>query len=119
MQPALQEGYRCLEVCTTWGGIRQRWLVVWSAQAEQRERETLQKQVEKERERAEKAWQALCRQEFSSPEEAGAAVQALEQKWRYHRLEVHCQPVKHYARRGVQRRIRFPSGWASACKGRW
>ncbi len=100
MQPALQEGYRCLEVCTTWGGIRQRWLVVWSAQAEQRERETLQKQVEKERERAEKAWQALCRQEFSSPEEAGAAVQALEQKWRYHRLEVHCQPVKHYARRG-------------------
>ncbi len=82
------------------GGIRQRWLVVWSAQAEQRERETLQKQVEKERERAEKAWQALCRQEFSSPGEAGAAVQALEQKWRYHRLEVHCQPVKHYARRG-------------------
>ncbi len=99
MQPALQEGYRYLEVCTSWGGVRQRWLVVWSAQAEQRERATLQKQLEKEKERAEKAWQALCRQEFSSPEEAAAAVQALE-KWHYHRLEVRYQPVMHYARRG-------------------
>jgi transposase len=100
MEPAFQEGYRSLEMCTTWGGIRQRWLVVWSAQAEQRERETLQKRVEKERERAEKAWQALCRQECSSPEEAGAAVQALEQKWRYHRLEVSDQLVRRYDRRG-------------------
>ncbi|PWH20788.1 MAG: hypothetical protein DDG58_00985 [Ardenticatenia bacterium] len=80
MQPALQEGYRYLEVCTSWGGVCQRWLAVWSAETEQRERAILQKQVAKEKERAEKAWQVLRRREFSSPEEAAAAVRALEKK---------------------------------------
>jgi len=37
MHPTTQEGYRSLELCTTYGGVRQRWLVIWSQQAEQRE----------------------------------------------------------------------------------
>lgn len=100
MQPASQEGYRYLEVCTTYGGVPQRWLVVWSAQAEQRERASLQKRVEKEKQRADKAWQALKRREFASQEEAEAAVQEQEKRWRYHRVTVGYQPVMHYERRG-------------------
>jgi hypothetical protein len=41
MQPAGQEGYRSLELGTLYGGVRQRWLIVWSAQAEQGEWTTL------------------------------------------------------------------------------
>ncbi|MFN3761736.1 MAG: IS1634 family transposase, partial [Anaerolineae bacterium] len=100
MMPAAQEGYRHLEVCTTYGGVRQRWLVVWSAQAEKREQAALQKQLAAEKEKAEKSWQALCRREFSSQEEAEAAVREQEKGWRYHRVEVNYQPVAHYARRG-------------------
>ena len=54
-QPTSREGYRYLELCTTYGGVRQRWLVVWSARAEKGERARLQKRVEKERGQAEKA----------------------------------------------------------------
>ena len=100
MQPASREGYCYLEVCTTYGGVRQRWLIVWSAQAEKRERARLQKRVKKEKKQAEKAWRALCRHEFGSREEAEAAVREQEKRWRYHQVEASYQPVAHYERRG-------------------
>jgi len=100
MRPASWEGYRYLEVCTTYGGVRQRWLVIWSAQAEERERARLQKRVEKERRQAEKGWRAPCRREFGSREEAEAVVREQEKRWRYHRVEVGHRPVKHYGHRG-------------------
>jgi len=100
MQLASREGYRYLELCATYGGVRQRWLIIWSAQAEERERARLQKRVEKERRQAERAWRALCRREFGSREEAEAAVREQEKRWRYHRVEVEYRPVKHYGQRG-------------------
>ncbi len=100
MQPADQEGYRYLELCTTCGGVRQRWLVIWSAQAEKRERATLQKRVSKEREEAEQAWKSLWRHEFPSWEAAEEAVGRLTGRWAYHRLEVSYQEVAHYSQRG-------------------
>jgi transposase len=100
MQPASQEGYRYLELCTTYGGIPQRWLVVWSAQGEKREQAILQKRVEEEKQKAEKAWQALQRREFPSQEEAEAALREQEKRWRYHRVEGRWEPVMHYGQRG-------------------
>ncbi|MGC8960222.1 MAG: IS1634 family transposase [Chloroflexia bacterium] len=100
MQPAGQEGYRYLELCTAYGGVRQRWLVVWSAQAEGRERATLQKRVGRERAAAEKAWKGLLRREFPSQEAAEAAVERLTGKWAYHRVEVSYREVAHYGQRG-------------------
>lgn len=100
MQPASQEGYRYLELGVIYGEVRQRWLVVWSAQAEQREQAVLQKRVEKERQAAEKVWRTLCRREFASQEEAEAAVQEQAKRWRYHRVEVCYRPVMHYEQRG-------------------
>ncbi len=100
MQPASQEGYRSLELGIRYGGIPQRWLVVWSAQGEKRERAMLQKRVEEEQRKAEKAWQALKRREFPSPEEAEAALRAQEKGWRYHRVEARWEPVVHYGQRG-------------------
>lgn len=43
---------------------------------------------------------ALSRREFSSREEAEAAVRQQEKAWRYHRVECRYQPVAHYARQG-------------------
>lgn len=100
MQPADQEGYRYLELCTTYGGVRQRWLVIWSAQAEKRERATLQKRVSKEREEAERTWKSLWGHEFPSREAAEEAVERLTGRWAYHRLEVSYREVAHYSQRG-------------------
>jgi transposase len=100
MRPAGQEGYRYLELCTTYGGVRQRWLIVWSEQAERRERATLQKRVSQEREEAEQAWKSLVRHEFPSREAAEEAVGRLTGKWVYHQAEVRYRPVTHYSQRG-------------------
>lgn len=100
MQPAAQEGYGYTELCTTYGGVRQRWLVVWSAQAEKRERVALQKRVEKERQDAEKDWKALPRGEFPSRETAEEAVAAWAKRWTFHGVEVQYHEVAHYGRKG-------------------
>jgi len=100
MRPAGQEGYRYLELCTTYGGVRQRWLVVWSEQAERQERATLQKRVNKERGTAEQAWKGLLRHEFPSREAAEEAVEQWTRGWTYHRAEVRYREVAHYGRKG-------------------
>jgi len=100
MRPAGQEGYRSLEVCTTSGGVRQRWLIVWSEQAERRERATLQQRVSQEREEAEQAWKSLVRHEFPSREAAEEAVGRLTGKWVYHQAEVRYRPVTHESQSG-------------------
>jgi len=100
MQPAAQEGYCSLELCTTYGGVRQRWLIVWSEQAEKRERAALQKRVSQERGRAEQAWKGLLRHEFPSREAAEEAVGRLSEGWVYHQVAVSYREVAHYSRRG-------------------
>lgn len=100
MEPAAQEGYRYTELCTTYGGVPQRWLVVWSAQAEKRERATLQKRVEKEKQAAEKEWKALQRKEFPSREAAEEAVAAYTRRWKFHQVKGQYQEVPYYGRRG-------------------
>jgi Transposase len=119
MRPAGQEGYRYLEVCTTYGGVRQRWLIVWLEQAERRERATLQKRVSQEREEAEQAWKSLVRHEFPSQEAAEEAVGRLTGKWVYHQAEVRYRPVTHYRQRGRPSLERFPRGWGGAWRGKW
>jgi transposase len=96
MRPAGQKGYRYLELGTTYGGVRQRWRIVWSEQAERRERATLQKRVSQEREEAEQAWKSWMRHEFPSRE----AVERWTGKWAYHQAEVRYRPVTHYSQRG-------------------
>lgn len=88
MQPAAQEGYRYTELCTTYGGVRQRWLVVWSAQAEERERAALRRRVEKERQAAEKAWKVLLRGEFPRGRRREEAVAAWAQRWSFYGVQV-------------------------------
>ena len=100
MQPAGQEGYRCLEVGTTYGGVPQRWLIVWSEQAGERERAALKMQVNHEREKAERAWKGLLRHEFPSREAAEEAVERLTRGWTYHRAEVRYREEAHYGRKG-------------------
>ena len=100
MQPAGQEGYHYLELGATYGEVRQRWLVIGSEQAEQRERATLHKQVRQEREKAEQAWKSLGRHEFASREAAEEAVGRLTGEWASHQLEVCYREVAHYGHKG-------------------
>jgi transposase len=96
MRPVGQKGYRHLELGTPYGRVRQRWRIVWSEQAERRERATLQKRVSREREEAEQAWKSLLRHEFPSWEAAEEAVGRLTGKWAYHQAEMRYRQVTRY-----------------------
>jgi len=75
---SLTEGY-CEEECRSeYGGVEQRWLVVYSEEAEKRARENAHDQVRKEHEKEEKAFSELTEREFACREDAEKALEAFE-----------------------------------------
>lgn len=80
------EGYKHQAHRSTYGGVEQKWLVVFSEKSYQREIETLEKNIEKEGERIEKELWHLGNQEFNHPEDALSAPQKTARRWKYHKL---------------------------------
>lgn len=81
------DGYRLHSVETDYAGVAQRWVVVFSDKAFTREQATLNRQVTKELDQAEKQVWHLGNQEFAALEDAQKAAEALEKKWKYHRID--------------------------------
>lgn len=100
MAPLGQAGYAGYEHQSTYGGVEQRWLIIYSKQAHQREMATFEKRLARYGERATKELRALSRQRFACREDAQQAVAQAERGWRYHRAEVEVEAVKRYRRRG-------------------
>ena len=98
--------YRAYEV--TYGGVEQRWLVVYSRAAARREERTLQRRIEKEATVAQKAWRHLNAQVFSCREDAAAALATFQKKWRYHTAEAEVVPVSRHSGRGRPRKEAVP-----------
>jgi transposase len=98
MQSSKDEGYCYLEIGSSYGGVSQRWLLVFSRAAYQREISTFEKRVAKEKQKAEKELWHLSNQEFESTEEAEQAMSSLQ--WRFHWCEFKLEEVYHYQRRG-------------------
>ncbi|MDQ7031059.1 MAG: IS1634 family transposase [Ardenticatenia bacterium] len=113
MQPSALEGYRYAELGGLYGGVRQRWLVVYSQAAYERDVKALEKRIAKERAAAEQAMQRLGRQAFATSEEAKKAVAQTRRRWKYHTVQVRYTAVPHYGRRGRPRKETPPEhiGW--------
>jgi transposase len=94
------DGYAYVEVPSNYAGIAQRWLVVFSPVAAQREEKSLQRRVEKEARAAQKAWHKLSMQPFNCPEDALSASQDLEKRWKYHQAQAEASPLTRYPNRG-------------------
>lgn len=78
------KGYAWRELAVSHLGIHQRWLLVWSRQAYQREKQTLRRAWQKERQRAEDQLRTLARQEFHCQADAQKALDKITGKWKYH-----------------------------------
>lgn len=96
----LAEGYWGKEVTLTYGEIEQRWLVVFSQAAYERELHTLTKNEEKERQAAEKRWHKLGGQTFNCQEDAETTAKQFNQGWKFHQADAQVVPITQYARRG-------------------
>ena len=80
----LDDGYAYFEYASGYGQVAQRWLVVYSPKAAQREEKTLARRVEKEKTAAQKAWRKLAGQIFNCQEDAQDALAAFQKRWKYH-----------------------------------
>jgi transposase len=98
MFPIQDGSYRLLELCTTYGGVRQRWLLVFSEGLYQRESQQLCRVIDKECQEAQKQLRKLGRRRYPSPEAAQAAVETLADRWKYHtvQLELSSHPKYHH-----------------------
>ena len=92
----LPDGYAYLEVPSNYGGVAQRWLVVYSPQAAQREEKALQRRVTKEKKAAQRAWRKQRSQTFNCSEDAEAALTAVQKKWKYHQVKGKVVPITRY-----------------------
>jgi len=96
----LDSGYSFTEVGTWYGNIKQRWIIVKSEQAFQREAKTLDKKIKKELENALKACWHLGNERFSCKKDAEAALVKLNKQYRFHRVEGHIEELLKYSTKG-------------------
>jgi transposase len=98
----VNNGYRVFEVGNYYSGVQQRWLVVFSQQAYEREVKTLDRQINKELKEKKQELRHLSSNDFCCPGDALRAVTAFENKLKYHR----CADVKIVEKRVAQGRGR-------------
>ena len=96
----VDEGYRLCPLGNTYGNIRQRWLLVYSQQAYERECKQLDKRVERAKEQAETAWRTLQQRTFQCQADAQAAAAELAATLPWHRPQAQAVPLKKYAKPG-------------------
>lgn len=94
------DGYRICPLGNSYGGIRQRWLLVYSQQAYGRESKQLDKRIAQAEEGAGKAWRTLQRRTFQCQADAQAAATQLGEELPWHRPQAQVVPLKQYAKAG-------------------
>lgn len=80
----VDDNYMFAEVCTWYGTIKQRWLIVHSEMAHERAKKSIERQIKKEKEETEKKLKKIGATEYSCKEDAQKAVAALSKKLNYY-----------------------------------
>lgn len=117
MQASSQPGYYFQEISSSYGGVSQRWLMVFSQSAYFREEANFRKQLQKEQQQVEKTLWHLTNQEFATASEAQEAIQKTK-RGRYHQLETHLLEVPKHKHQGRPRKGEIPASFVYKVKGR-
>jgi len=97
----LADGYRYHEEVSTYGGCKQRWLVVYSEARQQRSRRTVEKQLRRQSAAALQAFKHLRRTTFACAADAQQALETFTQTLQATRLEGGTlRAVTRYGKRG-------------------
>jgi len=97
----IDEKYSYLPLCSNYGGVNQRWLLVYSKELAKTNKKTIEKQITKEVAVQEKALKKLMSQSFSCNQDAKQALATFEKQLRYCQLkEVKINGKRKYLKRG-------------------
>jgi transposase len=104
-QPAtmasLQEGYRYAVVASSYGGVAQRWVLLYSEQRQPQAQRTVDKQWRKQSDQEVKAFRTLCRTAFACEADAQQALARFARALQTTFLsESTVCPTPHYGKRG-------------------
>ena len=103
------DNYAIAEVCSTYAGVQQRWLVVQSKSRQQADLKQLDKRIAKAQTKKAKALKDLSAHPFACETDALAAAKTLAKKLKYHRLtDIEVQLKPHYERPGRPRKGESP-----------
>jgi transposase len=94
------EGYKTAGYQSSYGGIEQRWLLVFSEQAYQREKKTLEKKLEREGEKLQKALWHFGNQKFHCEQDALKALEEIRKGYKLHIIEAQVEPLSKHTGRG-------------------
>ena len=75
----LQEGYRYHELTSTYGGVEQRWVLIYSEARQPQAQRTVDKQLRQQTDKEVKAFKTLCRTTFACEADARQALAAFAQ----------------------------------------
>ena len=101
--------YVIAEVCSTYAGIRQRWLVVQSEARQQADLKQLDKRIAKAQSKKAKALKDLSAHPFACEPDALDAAKLFAKKLKYHRLtNIEVQLKPHYDKPGRPRKGESP-----------
>jgi len=98
--PELRDGYRYRAVRSHYGGIEQRWLIIHSAQAYEREIKSFESALVKEGERNAKKLKHLRNEAFACEADAKKAAQRFSKALRHQSLSYSIHPRNLYGRKG-------------------
>jgi transposase len=99
------DNYAIAEVCSTYAGVRQRWLVVQSESRQQADLKQLDKRIAKAKTKKNKALQDLSTHPFACENDALDAANAFDRKLRYHTLtDIKVLKKPHYDQPGRPRK---------------
>ncbi len=104
--------YLIAEVCSTYAGVRQRWLVVHSESRKQADLKQLDKRIAQAKTKKIKALKELGNHPFACEADAVDAAKAFEKKLKYHRLtDIEVLQKPYYDKPGRPRKGDVPKGY--------
>ena len=94
------KGCRIADFESDYGGVEQRWLLVYSEQAYRREKATLERKLAQHDEQLGKALWHLGHQVFGCEADATKALQAMRKKYPLFVIDARVEPIAKHTRRG-------------------
>ena len=95
-----EKGYRTASYESNYGGVKQRWVLVSSAQAYRREARTLEKKLDTQKVQLDKALWHLQNDVFSCEADARKAIGPLVKRYPYFMLSLDVEAIKRYPKKG-------------------
>lgn len=105
----LEDGYKSVSISLSYGNVEQRWLVIFSEEAYQKEILTLNKNYLKITQEEEKSFQKLCKEKFDCQEDTRKALNNFLKKCKHlslENIEIMSTPV--YAHKGRPKKDERP-----------